>query len=525
MSLAARILDGRRSGPAACAVAGAVAAAALPPLSWLPLLPPCLSLLYAAWDAAAAAPRPGRRRFLLGWGFGLGYFSAGLYWVAHAFLVDAATFGWMIPFALAGLGLGMGLFVGATAWVAGFAAPRPLARWVGFAAAWVILEWMRGWVLTGFPWNALGSVWASFPAFSQAAAGIGMLGLSWLTVLAATAPAAGRAGAFGAARGLSRGCVAAVLIVAAQGLGGWARLPGGPAPEQPGVALRLAQPNIPQTLKWQSGERRENLFRQVVLSRSPGWESRTHVIWAETASTFPLDLPEDAFARQLAAQAAPTGGWLIAGAPRRTPAGEPFRLWNSVVAIDADGAVGDVHDKAHLVPFGEYVPGGGLLPVEKLAAGRIDYSPGSGVRTVRLAGTPPYSPLVCYEVIFPGAVADAADRPDWLLNLTNDAWFGLSAGPHQHLAAAILRAVEEGLPLARAANTGISAVVDPFGRVVSRLDLGTEGVLDAPLPAPLPPTPFARFGNALPLFLVSLLALLINFPAWRVWRRGSHIPT
>jgi apolipoprotein N-acyltransferase len=228
---------------------------------------------------------------------------------------------------------------------------------------------MRGWVLTGFPWNALGSVWALFPAFSQAAAGIGMLGLSWLTVLAATAPAAGRAGAFGAASGLSRGCAVAVLIVAAQGLGGGARLPGGPAPEQPGVALRLVQPNIPQTLKWQSGERRENLFRQVVLSRSPGWEGRTHVIWAETASTFPLDLPEDAFARQLAAQAVPTGGWLIAGAPRRTPAGEPFRLWNSVVAIDADGAVGDVHDKAHLVPFGEYVPAAVFCRWKSLPAG------------------------------------------------------------------------------------------------------------------------------------------------------------
>jgi len=512
-------------GLALCAAAGVLSAAALPPLSGLPALPVGLGLLYLAWSAADTAPRPARRRFLVGWAFGLGYFSAGLYWVAYAFLVDAALFGWMIPFALAGLGLGMGLFPAAAAWAAGFLRPPPLLRWVGFAAAWVVLEWLRGWLLTGFPWNALGSVWAPFPAFAQAAAAIGMFGLSWLVALAATAPAAGWLGAFGTGRGLSRGIAVAGLIVAAQGLGGWARLPAAAAPTQPEVALRLVQPNIPQALKWRAEERRENLMRQVMLSRLPGWENRTHVIWAETASTFPVDLPEDAFVRHLVAQAAPERGWLILGAPRRTPAGEPFRLWNSVAAIDARGGIGDVYDKAHLVPFGEYVPGSGVLPVAKLAAGRIDYSPGAGPRTVRLAGTPPYSPLVCYEIIFPGAVADAADRPAWIVNLTNDAWFGLSAGPHQHLAAAILRAVEEGLPVARAANTGISAVIDPYGRVLASLPLGQEGVLDAALPAPLPPTPFARFGNAIPLFLVSGLLALINFLACPGWRRSPRIPT
>jgi apolipoprotein N-acyltransferase len=514
-----------RAGLALCLAAGAVSAAALPPLSWLPVLPLGLGLLYLAWAAADAAPRPARRRFLVGWAFGLGYFSAGLYWVAYAFLVDAARFGWMIPFALAGLGLGMGLFPAAAALAAGFLRPLPILRWAGFAAAWVILEWVRGWLLTGFPWNALGSVWAPFPAFSQAAAGIGMFGLSWLTVLAGTAPAAGAMGAFGPARGLVRGCGVLAVIVAAQGLGGWARLPAGPAPVQPGVALRLVQPNIPQVLKWQPEERRENLYRQVMLSRTPGWEGRTHVIWAETASTFPVDLPQDAFVRHLVAQAVPVNGWLILGAPRRTPAGEPFRLWNSVVAVDAEGTLGGIYDKAHLVPFGEYVPGSGLLPVGKLAAGRIDYSPGPGLRTLRLAATPPFSPLVCYEIIFPGAAVDAADRPAWIVNVTNDAWFGLSAGPHQHLAAAALRAVEEGLPVARAANTGISAVIDPYGRVVGRIELGSEGVLDADLPAPLPPTPFARFGNAMPLFLVSGFLMIINFLACRGWQKSPRIPT
>jgi len=497
---------------------GAVAAAALPPLSALPLLPLCLSAVYLLWDAASAAPRPGRRRFLLGWAFGAGYFAAGLYWVAYAFLVDAATYGWMIPFALAGLGVGLGLFPAAAFCLAGAVPARPLPRWAAFAAAWVLAEWLRGWVLTGFPWNSLGIVWAPFPAFAQGAAAIGMYGLSWLAVLAATAPAAGRLGVFGAGRGWVRGCAAAAVIVALQGFGGWARLPDGAAPVHADVALRLVQPNIPQTEKWKPLNRRDNLLQQVLLSRAPGWETRTHVIWAETASTFPLDLPQDAFVRNLAAQAAPPNGWLIAGAPRRTPPGEPFRLWNSVIALNAQGEIGDVHDKAHLVPFGEYVPGHGWLPVAKLAAGRMDYSPGPGLRTVRLPGTPPYSPLVCYEVIFPGAVADPKDRPAWLLNLTNDAWFGLSAGPHQHLAAAILRAVEEGLPVARAANTGISAVIDPYGRIVASQALGSRGVVDANLPQALPATPFARGGNGIPLALAAL-ALLV---AWAVDRRCLH---
>ncbi|MBN2752712.1 MAG: apolipoprotein N-acyltransferase, partial [Rhodospirillaceae bacterium] len=297
----------------------------------------------------------------------------------------------------------------------------------------------------------------------------------------------------------------------AQGLGGKIRLPDGPAPVQPHVAVRLVQPNIPQTEKWKPRQRRENLLQQILLSRSPGWETRTHVIWAETASTFPLDLPEDALARNLLAQAVPHGGWLMTGAPRRSPQGQPFQLWNSVIALNDQGQIGDVHDKAHLVPFGEYMPGGRWLPLKKLAAGRVDYSPGPGRRTVRLAETPPYSPLICYEVIFPGAVTDASDRPDWILNVTNDAWFGVSAGPHQHLAAAILRAVETGLPVVRAANTGISATIDPYGRVVASLGLGKRGVVDSGLPRPLPETVFSGLGNVLPTLMLILLFLGVNF--------------
>jgi apolipoprotein N-acyltransferase len=476
-------------------VAGAATVLALPPFSWLPVLPFSLCAAYFAWNSVAVWPRPGRARAFVGWMFGVGYFAAGLYWVSYAFLVDAETYGWMIPFALVGLGAGLGLFTALAFWLAGFAKGGGFARWAGFAAAWMAVEWVRSWALTGFPWNPLGVVWAFHPAMIQGAAVVGVFGLSWYTLLAMTAPMAGHLGAFGARKGAWKGVGVAVAMVAVQGLGGLARVPDAPQPVQDGVLLRLVQPDIPQTLKWDPVLRRDHLVDQVILSRAAGWEKVTHVIWSETAATFPIDGAENTFARNIVAQAAPPGGWLITGAPRVSPQGEPRRLWNSVIAVDRDGETGAIFDKAHLVPFGEYVPLGGILPVTKITAGRTDFSPGPGVRTVHLPGTPAYSPLVCYEVIFPGAVVDAADRPEWLLNLTNDAWFGLSAGPHQHFAAAIFRAVEEGLPLVRDANTGISAVVDPYGRVVASLDLGQRGVLDSPLPRPLSATIYAWTGN------------------------------
>lgn len=502
-------------------LAGAATVLALPPFSWLPVLSVALCAAYLAWNSAEVRPRPGRARFVVGWMYGVGFFAAGLYWVSYAFLVDAETYGWMIPFALVGLGAGLGLFTGLAFWLAGFSGKTPLGRWTGFAAAWVAVEWLRGWLFTGFPWNPLGVAWAFHPAFAQGAAVVGVFGLSWYTMLAMTAPMAGSLGAFGARRGGWRGAGVAAAMIAVQGAGGALRLPEGPQPVQDGVALRLVQPDIPQTLKWDPVMRQDHLFQQVILSRSPGWEKITHVIWSETAATFPIDGPENTFARNVVAQAAPPGGWLITGVPRVSPPGQPRQLWNSVIAVDGEGAIGAIFDKAHLVPFGEYVPFGGLLPVTKITAGRTDFSPGPGIRTVRLEGTPSYSPLVCYEVIFPGAVVDPAHRPEWLLNLTNDAWFGLSAGPHQHFAAAVFRAVEEGLPLVRDANTGISAVVDPYGRVVARLDLGRRGVVDSPLPKPIPATIFAHTGNLLALFLAAVFALAANYAPVGLRQRPS----
>ena len=370
-------------------------------------------------------------------------------------------------------------------------------------------------MLTGFPWNPLGSVWDGVLPELQVGAVTGIWGLSLLTAVVVMAPAL-------LADPLSRRGKALVLAVVvglplAGWIGGAIRLAGAPDPHDPdalvsGLRLRLVQPNLPQANKWRDDLREANLREQVALSRSPGFETVTTVVWPETAASYFLDL--DPLHREIVASAAPLGGLILTGAPRITPRDvEPFQVWNSLFAVTANAEVVGVYDKSHLVPFGEYVPFRGLLPMTKMTHGGTDFSPGPGPRTLDLPGLPPVSPLICYEAIFPHAVVAAGpERPAWLLAITNDGWFGQSAGPYQHLAAARMRAIEEGLPLARAANTGISAMIDPYGRELGRLPLGGKGVLDAPLPKPVAITPYGRFGN-LPalLLLLGCLGLAIRF--------------
>ena len=266
--------------------------------------------------------------------------------------------------------------------------------------------------------------------------------------------------------------------------------------------LRLVQPNIRQPDKWARERQVENFGLLLRLTSAAGRERITHTIWPETAATFFLDERDDA-RRHIARVTAP-GGALITGTPRRSATVWPFRMWNSLMAIDHEGAVVATYDKAHLVPFGEYVPLGDILPLAKVTRGRIDYAPGVGPRTLDIPGLPPVSALICYEAIFPGAVVDRAKPAAWLLNITNDAWFGTSAGPYQHLAIARLRAVEEGLALVRAAYSGISAVADPYGRVMAWLGVGERGVIDSVLPAPLAGrTPYARLGDWLVAALIA----------------------
>jgi apolipoprotein N-acyltransferase len=274
--------------------------------------------------------------------------------------------------------------------------------------------------------------------------------------------------------------------------------------------LRLVQADIAQTLKWRPEMRALNLARQLALSRTPAEQEATHLIWPETAAPSFLDL--DWPARQALAEAVPPGGLILAGTVRGRVEGEKIaQIWNSLQVVDGQGAVLASYDKAHLVPFGEYVPLPRWLPVAKITVGSMDFTPGPGPRTVSLPGLPAVGPLICYEDIFPDRVVDPERRPDWLLIVTNDGWFGISSGPYQHFAAARMRAVEQGLPLVRSANSGISGVIDPYGRIVARLGLGRAGVVDSPLPQPSGETIFSRWGNRI---LASLLVFLAGLGLW-----------
>jgi apolipoprotein N-acyltransferase len=515
MDRLAALAGWRRAGLAV--LLGVAATLATPPLCIVPLAFVAftgLALLHASATGA-------RRWFWDGWWFGFAHFTTSLYWMSEAMLVDPLQFGWIIPFSLFGFPAFLGLFTGAVmllaAWLPGgrTAPGRPFA----IAASWTLAEWIRGHILTGFPWNLIGYVWSGADVMLQPAALIGIYGMSVLTVWLAALPAVLIGPRRPALTLLALG--AAVLL----GLGAWSawRLPAQPTAELPGIRFRLVQVAVDQKLKWKSDMREEILLRHLQLSQSAGAEAVTHLVWPEAAVTYYL--ADDAPARELVSRLVHPDGLLLSGIIRREidPA-RPFRVWNSFVAIDAAARVRGVYDKHHLVPFGEYVPARWLLDVigmQKLVPGPLDFSAGPGPRTLELPGLPPVSPLICYEAIFPAQVVAPGLRPGWLLTVTNDGWFGMTSGPHQHFAMARMRAVEQGLPLVRAANSGISGIVDPYGRVTVTLRLGARGVIDGGLPAALPTTLYAVWGDG-PAFALWLIIVTACWLAGRYQLRADR---
>ena len=483
---------------------GTLGALALPPLFVFPLLVLGLTGLLLLVDDR----RPPLASFSAGWWWGFGHFIVAFYWIAESLLVDAARFGWMIPPIIGGLAGGMALFIAFAALATRALRLRGPAKVVAFAAFWVVAEWLRGRLLSGFPWDLAGYTLAFSDALNQYAAIGGIWGLSLLTVAIAAMPAVLWESPL---RLALAACGGAVLVALLLYLGGTARLVMADDAFVPHTLLRVVQPNIPQTLKWKEGQGEQNvaLHRQLTIV-VPGIENVTAAIWPETA--VPYLLERNPKLRQWLGQAVPPGTLLITGALRGEPTeGDLQRLYNSAEALDHDGNLVGSFDKFHLVPLGEYVPLRSVFPfINKITPGDVDFTEGPGPRTLTLPGLPPVGPLICYEVIFPGRVVDPDNRPQWLLNLTNDGWFGTSSGPYQHFTAARLRAVEEGLPLVRAANTGISGLIDPYGRVLSQIELGKSAVRDLPLPAAINPPPlFARFGGWTLLVQLLIAGLLV----------------
>ena len=501
-------------------IMGAAAVAAFAPFHIIPALAPSFAVL--VWLTTSSARV--RDAAVAGLAFGLGHFVAGLYWISGAFMVvggPAAIAAWP---AVVGLSLFLALYPAAACAayrsLVSPAAPFAIPQAVLFASLWTLSEWLRGWVLTGFPWNPVGSVWAASDIMLQVTSLVGVYGLGWATVFAASA-FAGSWWQGGWRQGgwhVAAASVGVLLAVAATGTFRLGEAPDVGVDHVEDVRLRLVQPHIPQRMKWIGELRPRHVQDQVALSLQPGdadAQRPTHVIWAETA--IPFYVNGDELLLQQLAMAVPPGGRLIAGGLRR----DGGARYNSLFVIDESGRIESSYDKTHLVPFGEYMPLADLIPFRKLTSGAVDFTPGGHRVSTAATGVPPFQALICYEAIFPGGVVgrDGA-RPQWLLNVTNDAWYGISSGPHQHFALVRIRAVEEGLPVVRVANTGISAVVDPFGRVVSSLALGARGVIDTDLPKAAEPTVFSMTGNVPVVVACILVITVIRACTWRVTRVG-----
>ncbi len=460
-----------------------------------------------------------RRAAAVGWGFGFGYFLVGIYWIGYAFYVDAERYAALMPLAVAGLAAGLALFYAGAAVLAAALWRRGYPRILAFVFAFFCAEAARGYLLTGFPWNLFGEALAASDETMQMAAYVGVYGLTLAALFIFTAPAAAIGAAAARFGRLWSPILCGVFALAASYEIGSDRLRQFSG-EVEGVRVRIVQPNIPQIEKWKPENRNWIFERSLELSRkgTSGEDiaAFTHIIWPELSVPVLFGFNGDIFSLEVKDRLAaliPPKTSLIIGAERaegeRAPGGhyQFDRVFNSLFVLGEGAKISTIYDKTHLVPFGEYVPFQSVLTLTGFRAfsHRLDGFE-SGLKQASLIstpGAPAFLPLICYEIIFPGRVENETKRPEWLVNVTNDAWFGASTGPYQHLHQARIRAVEEGLPVMRAANTGVSAVIDPYGRILAQLDLDKAGALDHGLPRALPITFYEK--TRLPGFIVLFL--------------------
>jgi len=493
------------------ALAGVLIAMGLPPYGLWPLAFIGFPLFLVLLETGKR--QTWRSGFVLGWVFGLGYFAVALHWIGYAFFVQADTYLWMMPFMLGILSGGMAVYWALAAWLARRVGGTGLQLALTFASLLGLAEWLRGHLFTGFPWAAPGLLVDGMGGVAQAASVIGMTGLTLLVVLWASLPYV-----FLTADRPRPKLAAAAILLLLPVLWGWGemRLMGASDAMVPGVAIRIVQPNLPQEEKWREENARqifgdlEQMSSMPTPDRPEGIGGITHVIWPESAVPFLID--ESPVAKSELKPLLGGRTALVTGAVRldRKGEGEAPDAHNSIIVFDGNAEPVARYDKWRLVPGGEFLPLAWAL--EPLGFQQVVQTPGSfvpgpGPRTVTLPGGLRAGLTVCYEAIFPDRLVDESDRPQVIINVTNDGWFGRSTGPWQHLAQARLRSIEQGLPLIRAANTGISAVIDPYGRTVRMLPLLEKGVVDSPLPEALPATLYARIGDFW-LLLLTVIAVI-----------------
>ncbi len=504
-------------------LAGLGAAFAFPPFHLLPGLIGFALVMGLA--ERAGEERAFRSALWRGWLAGTAFFAVSTWWIYQAFQVDAAEQGWMAPFAVALVAAGLGLFWGAAALVYRAIAARGALRVLVFAGVFAGFEWLRGHVLTGFPWDLPGEAWPAGSPLSQTAALVGAYGLSWITLAAAATPAL-LFDSGGRVRGGLATTVAGVILA---GLYAWGsqRLAHEPAPDPNAPQIRVVQANLPEVPRYDAASYAATVRTLLALTDRPAARPPQIVVWPERAIPGDFDsyLAQGTWTRDaISAALSPgqiliTGGYRAAVAPPGAYAPEGLVYYNSLLAIrrDPDGGLGPLarYDKYRLVPFGEFIPLARYLApfhLEEMVHVGAGFSHGPPPRAIDLDSAPPAQPLICYEALYPGftrqGAIDSGVRPGWIVNISDDAWFGGTYGPVQHLNLASYRAIEEGLPIVRATPTGVSAVVDAYGRssAALRLGQGRAGVIDAPLPPALPPTTFDRWGGG--PFALMLLASL-----------------
>jgi apolipoprotein N-acyltransferase len=519
------------AGRALALLAGLVAGMAHPPFGVLPgLLGYALLLVLIDTDG----PRPLRSALFRGWLAGVGYFVVAVWWITEPFMVDAREQGWMAPFALVLMAGGLALFWGLAALLHRALKVRGALGVLVFAGCFAGFEWLRGNAFTGFPWDLPGETWRAGSPPSQAAAVVGAYGLTWITLAIAAAPAV-LAKATPPRPKAAALTLAALTLAGLYGFGAW-RLAGAVHARPGAPVIRVVQANIDQKYKWKPENLGLILDTYAGLSARPAAVRPDIVIWPEGALPAVIDeliAPGSPYAGKLRDAVAP-GQTLLMGA-NRAEVGQDgqARYFNSLVAFrrDADGLrVTGVYDKHHLVPFGEYMPAGDLatkVGFRSLVHMPDDFTPGPRSRPIAPQGLPPVQVLICYEALFPGVTragaASSGVRPAWILNVSNDSWFGGGSGPLQHLNIASYRAIEEGMPIVRATPTGVSAVIDAYGRVLpgARLEIGALGVIDAPLPSALEMTPFSQSGNL--CFAAMLIVSALAAATYRLRRSSGGV--